>query len=254
VSGVALQVMPKPPSIAALAIATLVVAWAITLVVVQSPDDEQDPTAEANAAPSIDEEPQDTPEPTPEPPLGGPRTTVEWCIEAPEDEAPFSLGLIEEQARAAIEPHIQEVMDTAIRINAVDPTYRKPKRIELSCPGYPSAYEGSEILVYPNGDELYFEINGHFVDRPGRFSHMVWVLPDGQIEKLFGRKGQRHWPQENQCYGDVCESVSTAFYLSESEIADSQFIRYWLYQYFGLQCHAPPDALPDGFVRDEYCD
>jgi hypothetical protein len=48
--------------------------------------------------------------------------------------------------------------------------------------------------------------------------------------------------------------VTSALYLSESELADSQFIRYWLYQHFGLLCYAPADAIPEGFSRGGYCD
>jgi hypothetical protein len=82
---------------------------------------------------------------------------------------------------------------------------------------------------------------------------MIWILPDGHIEKLFGRDGNRLSSQETICYGDDCQGVTSALYFSESELLDPTFIRYWLYAHFGLSCYRPADAIPEGFVPDAWC-
>jgi hypothetical protein len=48
--------------------------------------------------------------------------------------------------------------------------------------------------------------------------------------------------------------VTGALYFSEEEARDPEFLGYWLYQYFGLDCFISPDSMPQGVSADEHCD
>jgi hypothetical protein len=129
-----------------------------------------------------------------------------------------------------------------------------PQKLESPCPSGPGAYDVRQLTLYPNTEDLFFEPRGREVTQPGRFTMMVWILPDRHIKDLFGREGNRQFTQEMTCAGDDCHPVTGALYLSESELNDPIFVRYWLYEIFGLSCYRPADAIPEDLVNlEDHC-
>jgi hypothetical protein len=192
-------------------------------------------------------------EPTPGPGAAAPRIAVEWCIDVPRDDTALETAAIE-----AISRHIPELVaaQLADRIHDVQPRVsvrgHGPDAINATCPSTASAYDRGAYFTGTD-DELYMEVFGRLVTSPGRYSVMIWVLPDDHIDRLFGRTGYRLGEQERICQGDLCEGVTHALYLGVNELTDPAFLRYWLYALFNLACSRPEDALPPGFQNPVDC-
>jgi hypothetical protein len=77
------------------------------------------------------------------------------------------------------------------------------------------------------------------VNRANRFRAFVFVLPDGQVNKLFGNTARRTAAEEMLCAGKVCAEVTTGLYLSPQELRDSQVLKAALERAIGLEPAVP---------------
>jgi hypothetical protein len=186
---------------------------------------------------------------------GGARTGVEWCVEfEPEDNIQLQL-----QAKEQIEKLLPLVRADE---EAWQRSFEKPARtsfvsslpdvVESGCPVGPAAFDPV------SGDD---KIGDRGVSSPGRFSLLIYILPERPIERALGRKGDRLTSEEHQCFGDVCETTASGLYLMEEEVSDPALVKYWLYEAIGLGCYRPADAIrpfesrPTGDLNpSDYCD
>lgn len=73
------------------------------------------------------------------------------------------------------------------------------------------------------------------VEDPGRFRVMIFVLPDDQIDALFGDSRTRTYPQEVWCtFVDLCLVATEGIYAKASDLADSGWLERTLAQAIGL--------------------
>jgi len=183
----------------------------------------------------------------PRPPAGGPRTGVEWCVDAPEGREDLV-----DQVRFEVESAMPEIKSTAGRISGGRLAYPEPQSIEGGCPGFSTLYGRGETPFLRAEDGAFVD-PGRAVSVPGRFSLMIWVLPDDDIERIFGTNGFRFWGEEHTCSGDDCQPVTGGLYFTADEVREPKVLRYWLYEYFGLTCYAPANAIPENLTWDEPC-
>jgi hypothetical protein len=81
------------------------------------------------------------------------------------------------------------------------------------------------------------------VSEAGKFTLLVYVLTDSEINRIFAKGQARTMAEEMVCGGDACAQETTGLYLSVSELEDPSVLRYWLYEGAGLDCFRPADAL-----------
>lgn len=73
------------------------------------------------------------------------------------------------------------------------------------------------------------------VEKPGPFRVMIFVLPDDQIDALFGGALTRTYPQEVWCtFVDLCLVATEGIFAKASDLADSAWIEKTLAQAIGL--------------------
>ncbi len=183
-----------------------------------------------------------------DPPAGGPRTGVEWCVDVPEGREDL-VDLV----RVEVESVLPEIKSRAATLPGSRAASREPRSIQGVCPGFSSLYGRGETPFLPADDPAAYVEFPRGVSVPGRFSLMIWVLPDDDIEGIFGVSGTRYWTEEVVCSGDDCDSVTGGLYFTADEVRDPKFLRYWMYEYFGLSYYAPADTIPEGFAIDEHC-
>ena len=70
---------------------------------------------------------------------------------------------------------------------------------------------------------------------PSTYRLMVFVLPEAETERLFGKSQFRWFAQEMTCGGDTCAEVTTGLYVSEREIQNPAAIVAMLAPALGLE-------------------
>jgi len=187
-----------------------------------------------------------------DPPAGGPRTGVEWCVEVEPDDNLHLLLRAKAQIEAVI-PLVRADEEARHRQYAKPPgtpfVSDLPTTVESGCPVGPTAHLSGDYGI------------GRRVSSPGRFSLLIYVLPERPVDRVLGREGYRLTGEEDQCGGDTCVPTASGLYLMEEEVADSALIKYWLYEAVGLGCYRPADALlpfqtpPPGTLNpSQHCD
>jgi hypothetical protein len=109
-----------------------------------------------------------------------------------------------------------------------------PTTVESGCPVGPAQVDLSSGN-YGTGERS--------VSSPGRFSLLIFVLPERPIERVFGRKGHRLTSEEIRWSLDVGKTTAQGLYLMEEEVSDPALVKYWLYEATGLGCYRPADAI-----------
>lgn len=109
--------------------------------------------------------------------------------------------------------------------------------VEAGCPTTPYLLRpGARAPVgRPSGDPTMTR-----VDQPSKYRVFVFVLPQPEIDRLFGRTSLRRVAEEYLCEGDSCAEVTTGVYLSDAELQNGQLIRTRLEEALGPRPIGPP--------------
>jgi hypothetical protein len=108
--------------------------------------------------------------------------------------------------------------------------------VEIGCPGEPALYEDEDDGNY-----------SRLVERPSYYHAFVYVIPAKDTSRLFGSSRWRLETAEHVCYGDACEEVTTAAYLSRDDLADEDFVSRALRMTLGLVGPDDPEVSDYNF-------
>ena len=115
---------------------------------------------------------------------------------------------------------------------------RAPVVVDAGCPSEAYLLRSGTVVDprKPTGDPV---IQG--VAEASKYRVFLFVPPESETARLFSvTASMRRAPQEYLCQGNSCFEVTTALYLSFSEVRNHQFLTEWLAKVIGLESSVPP--------------
>jgi hypothetical protein len=99
-------------------------------------------------------------------------------------------------------------------------------RMDVGCPSGPPPPDGEPQSI--------FEVRGWRVEAPSRYRLFVFILSDDGLTQFAGSWGYQRAPQEKLCSGDVCREVTSALYVSESQLGNAAVLQSMVEDAIGL--------------------
>ncbi len=169
-------------------------------------------------------------------PIGGLREGDAYCVQAVDLDPQ-----LEQRAGSAI----KEALPMVDRLRAsFTPIDNVPDSVDVGCPIGPELRVTRYCPPYEQMGGLQ-RLCGRSVKEAGRYTLLIYIMPQDEIDRVSGRAGFRVTTEESKpSASDTAQPTSKGLYLGADELEDADFVRYWLYWAAGVGCYIPDDEYP----------